>query len=164
MSCRLLSKLWTFCHRIFSTRLPWPAGISAKCGHFVTRFLDICDVLPPAQQTIDMLSQDLWKNTDCAVRRKKAEISWDSPFKWHVEYFMSRQSCAFNIKLIHSPLRIHSHTWKWAEMGKFFGKMDFLLRWDKMSQHSYMKNMQTKCHRLWDKILQWDGLSRCEKP
>ncbi len=56
----------------FPTRLRCPAGFSAKCGCFVALFLDICDVLPPAQQTVDVLSQDLWK---------KQEISWDSPFK-----------------------------------------------------------------------------------
>jgi hypothetical protein len=39
-------------------------------------------------------------------------------------------------------------------MGEFFGKMDLLLHWDEMSQQSWTKNMQTKCHRLWDKILQ----------
>ncbi len=99
MSCHLLSKLWMFCHRIFSTRLPCPAGFSAKCGHLSHLFLHICDVLWPAQQTADVLSQDLWKNTDEAVSRKKQEISWDSPFKW--------------------PLRISCHKWKWAEMGEF---------------------------------------------
>ncbi len=77
---------------------------------------------------------------------------------------MSWQSCAFNIKL-HGPLRISCHTWKWAEMGEFFGKkMDLFLRWDEMSQQSWIKNVQTKCHRLWDKILQWDSLSHCDKP
>ncbi len=95
---------------------------------------------------------------------KKQEISWDSPFKWHLDYSMSRQSCALYIKFIHGPFRISCHTWKWAEMDEFFGKMDLLLRWDKMSQQSWTKNTQTKCHRLWDKILQWDSLSRCDKP
>ncbi len=94
---------------------------------------------------------------------KKQEISWDSPFKWHLDYSMSRQSCALYIKFIHGPLRISCHTWKWAEMGEFFRKMDLLLCWDEMSEQSWMKNMRTKCHRLWDKILQWDGLSHCDK-
>ncbi len=76
---------------------------------------------------------------------------------------MSRQSSAFFIKLIHSPLRISCHAWKWAEMGQFFGKMDLLLCWDEISQQSWTKNMQTKCHRLLDKILQWDGLSHRDK-
>ncbi len=43
----------------FPTRLRCPAGFPAKCGHFVTWFLDTCDLLPPAQQTVDVLSQDL---------------------------------------------------------------------------------------------------------
>ncbi len=84
--------------------------------------------------------------------------------KWHVDYSMSRQSCAFNIKFIHGPLRISCHTWKWAEMGEFFRKMDLLLHWDEMSQQSWTKKTWTKCHRLWDKILQWDGLSHYDKP
>ncbi len=33
-----------------------------------------------------------------------------------------------------------------------------------MSQQSWMKNTCTKCHRLWDKILQGVGISRCDKP
>jgi hypothetical protein len=33
-----------------------------------------------------------------------------------------------------------------------------------MSQQSWMKNRWTKCHTLWDKILQCDGLSHCDKP
>ncbi len=49
-------------------------------------------------------------------------------------------------------------------MGEFLGKMDLLLRWDEMSQQSWTKNTRTKCHRLWDKILQWDALSHCDKP
>ncbi len=56
----------------FPIRLRCPAGFSAKCGRFVAIFLDICDVLPPSQQTVNVLSKDLWK---------KQEISWDSPFK-----------------------------------------------------------------------------------
>jgi hypothetical protein len=36
MSCRLLREMWTFCHRIFLTRLQYPAGFSAKCWCFVT--------------------------------------------------------------------------------------------------------------------------------
>ncbi len=62
------------------------------------------------------------------------------------------------------PLRIRCHTWKWAETGKFSEKMDLLSHLDEMSQQSWMKNTRTKCHRLWDKILQWDGLSHCDKP
>ncbi len=54
------------------------------------------------------------------------------------------------------PLRIRCHTWKW--------KMDLLSRLDEMSQQSWTKNTQKKCHRLWDKIVQWDGLSHCDKP
>jgi hypothetical protein len=57
MSSLLFSELWTF---------------------FVTRFSDICDVLPPAQQTVDVLSHHLWKNTDGAVRRKKQQKSHDT--------------------------------------------------------------------------------------
>jgi hypothetical protein len=62
------------------------------------------------------------------------------------------------------PLKIRCHTWKWAETGKFSGKMDLLSHLDEMSQQSWTKNTRTKCHRLWDKILQWDGLSHCDKP
>ncbi len=86
---------------------------------------------PPAQQTVDVLSQDL---------RKNQEISWDS------------------------PLRIRCNTWKWAETGEFSWKMDLLSLLDEMSQESWTKNTRTKCHRLLDKILQWDGLSHCDKP
>ncbi len=78
MSCHLLSKLWTFCHRIFSTHLPCPAGFSAKCVHLLHLFLLICDVQWPAQQTADVLSQHLWKNTDGAVRRKKSKKSHET--------------------------------------------------------------------------------------
>ncbi len=33
-----------------------------------------------------------------------------------------------------------------------------------MSPQSWTKNTWTKCHRLWDKILHWVGLSHCDKP
>ncbi len=190
----------------FSTRLPCPAGFSAKCGHFVIHisghlwcpatcsancgrfviefFQHVCHVQPAFQRNVDIchtffwtfvmschLLSKLWtfchriyKKIDGPVRRKKQEISWDSPFKWHLNYSMSRQSCASYIKFIHGPLRISCHTWKWAEMGKFFGKMDLLLRWHEMSQQSWTKNTRTKCHRLWDKILQWGSLSHCDIP
>ncbi len=39
MSCLLLSKMWTFCYRIFSTRLQCPTGFSAKCERFFAWFL-----------------------------------------------------------------------------------------------------------------------------
>ncbi len=71
---------------------------------------------------------------------KKQEISWDSPFK--------------------DPL---SHV-KVSRNWRIFGKNGLLWCLDEMSQQSWTKNTQTKCHRLWDKILQWDGLSHCDKP
>ncbi len=37
--CRLLSKMWMFCHRIFLAHLRCPAGFSVKSGHFVAWFL-----------------------------------------------------------------------------------------------------------------------------
>ncbi len=91
MSCRLLSKLRTFCHRIY-------------------------------EKLLMALSEG-----------KKQEISWDSPFKWHLDYSMSWQSCALYIKFIYGPLRISCHTWKWAEMGEFLEKWTFC-------------HVGTKCH------------------
>ncbi len=38
ISCRLLSEMWTFCHRIFFTRLQCPASFSVKCGRFAAWF------------------------------------------------------------------------------------------------------------------------------
>ncbi len=60
MFCQLFGNMWTFCHRIFPTHLQCSAGFSAKCRCFVAWFLDICDVLPPAQQNVDGLSQDFF--------------------------------------------------------------------------------------------------------
>ncbi len=118
MSSRLFSEMWTFCHTIFG-HLWCPAACSANCGRFVT----------------GSVKKYCW-------RSQKEKTAWDlreSPFKRHVDCSLSQQSCVFNIKFIHGPLRISCHTWKWAEMGEFFLKMDLLLRWDEMSQPSWTK-------------------------
>jgi hypothetical protein len=49
----------------FPTHLLCPAGFSVKCGCFVTWLLDVCDVLPPARQNVDVLSKILWPASIC---------------------------------------------------------------------------------------------------
>ncbi len=61
MSCHLLSKLLTFCHRICPNTFAMSSRLFSEMWTFVTQlFLPICDdALLPAQQTADVLSQDL---------------------------------------------------------------------------------------------------------
>ncbi len=143
MSCHLLSKLWTFCHRIFQHICHVQSAFQRNvciCYTYFCKFVMFSGLL----SKLRTFCHNIYEKILMALSEgKKQEISWESPFKW--------------------PLRISCHTRKWAEMGEFFGKMDRLLRWDERSQQSWTKNTRTKCHRLWDKILQWDGLSHCDK-
>jgi hypothetical protein len=62
-----------------------PAGFSSKCGYFVAWFLDICDVLPPAQQTVDVLSH-CYKPSKF-TRSKCHNLGWTdnlSTLRWNV--------------------------------------------------------------------------------
>ncbi len=123
MSCRLLSKMWTFCQRTYAKRLmALSEGKNRKKFH----------------ETVPL--NHMW-TTSCLSRAVLLTLS----------SYRALQG---------SDIKRESEQ-KWVN---FLCKMDLLLCWDKMSQQSWMKNMQTKCHRLWDKILQQDGLSHCDKP
>jgi hypothetical protein len=178
MSTLSWSKIWTVWHKIFGL---------------------ICDVLPPTQQTVDVLSQDfcqhichvqpdfqqnvdichttisahLWCPAACSANCGCLVTGSMKKYWWCCQKEKSRKSHEtvllndiWTIPCLSRAVlyTLSSYMWKWAEMGEFFGKMDLLLRWDEMSQQSWMKNSRTKCHRLWDEISQWDGLSHCDKP
>jgi hypothetical protein len=119
MSTWLFSEMCTFCRMI--------------SGH-------ICDVQATVQRNVHVLSQDPCQNTDGAVRRKISKNLTRQPLYMTCGLLHVLAELSFIIKLIHGPLRISCHMWKWVEMGEFFGKMDLLLCWDEMSQQSWTKN------------------------
>ncbi len=72
----------------------------------------------------------------------------------------------FVVKCIHSPLRISCHTQRKYKSGSkvpnFPENGPFIAR-GQMSLKSWTKNTGKKCHRLWDKLLQWDEVSHHDK-
>jgi hypothetical protein len=66
MSCRLFSKMWMFCHKIFSNTFGMSSRLFSKMWTFSCIILGaICNVLPPAQKNVDFLSQYFFDTFVC---------------------------------------------------------------------------------------------------
>ncbi len=74
----------------------------------------------------------------------------------------------FIIKLLHGPLSISCHTERKCKSElkcpNLPEKWNFYYIGMKCHSQVGQKNMGTKCHRLWDKLLQRVRLSHCNKP